>query len=168
MWWFYMTWFPKFLYDHHQLDLKHIGLPLVIVYLMADIGSVAGGGLSSFMLHRGWSVNRRRKTALLIPALAILPVMFAQEVSGLWSAVLLLGLATASHQAFSSNLYTLVSDTFPRRGRLGRGDWWDLRVSGGDDFPGDRRIRRGQTSELHDSVHLFGWLTWWRLRAFNC
>jgi ACS family hexuronate transporter-like MFS transporter len=115
MWWFYMTWFPKFLYDHHQLDLKHIGLPLVIVYLMADIGSVAGGGLSSFMLHRGFSVNAARKTALLIPALAILPVMFAQEVNGLWSAVLLLGLATASHQAFSSNLYTLVSDTFPKR-----------------------------------------------------
>jgi ACS family hexuronate transporter-like MFS transporter len=115
MWWFYMTWFPKFLYDHHQLDLQHIGLPLVIVYLMADIGSVAGGGLSSFMLHRGWSVNAARKTALLISSLAILPVMFAQQVSGLWSAVFLLGLATASHQAFSSNLYTLVSDTFPKR-----------------------------------------------------
>ncbi len=115
MWWFYMTWFPKFLYDHHQLDLKNIGLPLVIVYLMADIGSIAGGGLSSFMLHRGWTVNAARKTALLIPALAILPVMFSQQVSGLWSAVFLLGLATASHQAFSSNLYTLVSDTFPKR-----------------------------------------------------
>jgi len=115
MWWFYMTWFPKFLFDHHQLDLKHIGLPLVIVYLMADIGSIAGGGMSSFMLHRGWSVNAARKTALLIPSLAILPVMFSQEVSGLWSAVFLLGLATASHQAFSSNLYTLVSDTFPKR-----------------------------------------------------
>lgn len=110
-----MTWFPKFLYDHHQLDLKHIGLPLVIVYLMADVGSVAGGALSSFMIHRKWSVNAARKTALLIPALAILPVVGAQQVDGLWSAVFLLGLATASHQAFSSNLYTLVSDTFPKR-----------------------------------------------------
>ena len=115
MWWFYMTWFPKFLYDQHKLDLKTIGLPLIIVYLMADVGSIAGGWLSSSMIHRGQSVNAARKTALLVPALAVLPIMFSQNVTGLWSAVFLLGLATASHQAFSSNLYTLVSDTFPKR-----------------------------------------------------
>jgi ACS family hexuronate transporter-like MFS transporter len=115
MWWFYMTWFPKFLYDHHGLDLKTIGLPLIVVYVMADVGSIAGGWLSSSMIHRGWSVNAARKTALLVAALAITPVMFAQNVTGLWGAVALLGLATASHQAFSSNLYTLVSDTFPKR-----------------------------------------------------
>ncbi|HEY7117851.1 MAG TPA: MFS transporter [Tepidisphaeraceae bacterium] len=115
MWWFYMTWFPKFLYDHHQLNLKTIGLPLVVVYVMADVGSIAGGWLSSSLIHRGWGVNAARKTALLICAVAIVPVMFAQNVTGLWGAVALLGLATASHQGFSSNLYTLVSDTFPKR-----------------------------------------------------
>jgi ACS family hexuronate transporter-like MFS transporter len=115
MWWFYMTWFPKFLYDHHGLDLKTIGLPLIVVYLMADVGSIGGGWLSSSMIKRGWSVNLSRKTAMLICALGVTPVMFAQGVQGLWGAVFLLGLATACHQGFSSNLYTLVSDTFPKR-----------------------------------------------------
>jgi ACS family hexuronate transporter-like MFS transporter len=115
MWWFYMTWFPKFLYDHHALDLKTIGLPLIVVYLMADVGSISGGWLSSSMIRRGWSVNRSRKTAMLICALTVTPIMFAQSITGLWGAVFLLGLATASHQGFSSNLYTLVSDTFPKR-----------------------------------------------------
>jgi ACS family hexuronate transporter-like MFS transporter len=115
MWWFYMTWFPKFLYDHHGLNLKTIGLPLIVVYVMADVGSIGGGWLSSAMIRRGWSVNAARKTALLLCALAVTPIMFAQGVTGLWGAVALLGLATASHQGFSSNLYTLVSDTFPKR-----------------------------------------------------
>jgi MFS transporter, ACS family, hexuronate transporter len=115
MWWFYMTWFPKFLYDHHGLNLKTIGLPLVVVYVMADVGSIGGGWLSSSMIKRGWSVNAARKTALLICALTVTPIFFAQSVTGLWGAVFILGMCTASHQGFSSNLYTLVSDTFPRR-----------------------------------------------------
>jgi len=115
MWWFYMTWIPKFLHDRHGLDLTHIGPPLVAIYVLADIGSVSGGFLSSALIKRGISVNAARKTALLICALGVLPIMFAQSVSGTWSAVLILGLATASHQGFSSNLYTLVSDMFPKR-----------------------------------------------------
>jgi ACS family hexuronate transporter-like MFS transporter len=115
MWWFYMTWLPKFLYDHHHLDLSHIGLPLVVIYLMSDIGSISGGWISSFLIKRGATVNVARKTAMLLCALGVLPIMFTQQVSGLWPAVLILGLATAAHQGFSSNLYTLVSDMFPRR-----------------------------------------------------
>jgi ACS family hexuronate transporter-like MFS transporter len=115
MWWFYMTWFPKFLYDHHGLNLKTIGLPLIVVYLMADVGSIGGGWMSSWMIKRGWSVNASRKAALLLAALTVTPIMFAQNVTGLWGAVFIMGMCTASHQAFSSNLYTLVSDTFPRR-----------------------------------------------------
>lgn len=115
MWWFYMTWLPKFLYDRHDLNLLQIGLPLIVIYLMADVGSISGGWLSSAMIKRGYTINRARKTALLICALGVLPIMFAQYVSGMWTAVLILGLATASHQGFSSNLYTLVSDMFPRR-----------------------------------------------------
>lgn len=115
MWWFYMSWFPTFLASHHNLDLQHIGLPLIVVYVLADIGSIAGGWLSSIMIKAGFSINVSRKIAMLIPALGVVPVIFAQNVSGMWSAVLLMGLATASHQAFSSNLYTLVSDTFPKR-----------------------------------------------------
>lgn len=115
MWWFFMAWFPKFLNTHHNLNLLKIGLPLVVIYLLADAGSIAGGWLSSSMIKRGASVNRARKTALFICALGVLPIMFSQNISDLWAGVLVLGLATAAHQGFSSNLYTLVSDMFPRR-----------------------------------------------------
>ncbi len=115
MWWFYMTWFPKFLNKQHKLDLLSIGLPLIIIYLMSDIGSISGGWLSSSMIKRGSSINRARKTAIFICALGVVPIMFAQQVSGLWSAVLIMGLATAAHQGFSSNIYTTVSDMFPKR-----------------------------------------------------
>lgn len=115
IWWFYMTWVPKFLHQQHGLQLAKIGLPLVVVYLMADLGSIGGGWLSSTLIHRGWSVNRARKLALLVCALGVTPIVFAANVSNLWVAVGLIGLATASHQGFSSNLYTLVSDMFPRR-----------------------------------------------------
>lgn len=115
MWWFYMTWFPKFLNSNHGLNLLTIGVPLIVIYVMADLGSIAGGWLSSSMIKRGATVNRARKTAFLVCALAMSPVFFAQSISGLWPAVLVLGLATAAHQGFSSNLYTLVSDLFPRQ-----------------------------------------------------
>jgi ACS family hexuronate transporter-like MFS transporter len=115
MWWFYMTWLPKFLHDRHGLDLLQIGLPLILIYVMADIGSIAGGWLSSSMMKRGISVNRARKTAMFFCSIGVLPIVFAQSVSGMWTAVLILGLATASHQGFSTNLYTLVSDMFPKR-----------------------------------------------------
>lgn len=115
MWWFYMTWFPNFLHDRHGLDLLHIGLPLVVIYVLSDAGSIAGGWLSSAMIRGGYSINVARKTALFVPAVGVVPIMFAQHVNGLWPAVLLLGLATAAHQAFSTNLYTLVGDMFPKR-----------------------------------------------------
>src|SRR6185369_8009236 len=76
---------------------------------------VSGGFLSSALIKRGASVNAARKTALLVCALGVVPIMFAQSVSETWTAVWILGLATASHQGFSSNLYTLVSDMFPKR-----------------------------------------------------
>ena len=117
MWWFYMVWFANFLYDRYGLDLKRIGLPLITVYLIADVGSVAGGWVSSTMIHRGYTVNRARKTALFLCALLVVPIMFAAMPGKdwIWVSVILLGLATAGHQGFSSNLFTLVSDTFPRR-----------------------------------------------------
>jgi ACS family hexuronate transporter-like MFS transporter len=115
MWWFYMSWFPKFLNTEYKLDLQTIGPPLIIIYLMSDAGSVSGGWLSSSMIKRGFTVNRARKTALFVCALGMLPIIFAQKVSSQTAAVLILGLATASHQGFSSNLYTLVSDMFPKR-----------------------------------------------------
>jgi ACS family hexuronate transporter-like MFS transporter len=115
IWWFYLFWSAKFLADRFGADLKRIGLPLVTIYLMADLGSVAGGWLSSWLLARGWTPNRARKTALVACALCVVPVAFAPVVADMWTAVVLIGLAAAAHQGFSANIYTLASDMFPRR-----------------------------------------------------
>jgi len=115
IWWFYLFWAAKFLSEKFNVDLEHIRLPLIVIYLLADIGSVAGGWLSSWLLERGWTPNAARKTALLVCAVAVVPVVATPLVSNLWSAVLLISLAAAAHQGFSANLFTLTSDMFPRR-----------------------------------------------------
>jgi ACS family hexuronate transporter-like MFS transporter len=115
VWWFLTFWLPKFLNSEHGLTLTDLGPPLVAIYLMADGGSIAGGWIASAFLKRGWSANRARKSAMLICATLVVPVMFAAKARNLWVAVALIGLAGASHQGWSANLYTLVSDTFPRR-----------------------------------------------------
>jgi ACS family hexuronate transporter-like MFS transporter len=118
-WWFYMVWFAKFLKDRYGLDLTRIGLPLIVVFVLADLGSIAGGWLSSSMIRRGSSVNRARKTAMFLSACIVVPIMFASNPTNQWISIVLLGMATAGHQGFSSNLYTLVSDTFPKRAVAG-------------------------------------------------
>ncbi len=114
IWWMFLFWLPDFLGKRHGLDLKSFGIPLVIIYLMSDVGSVTGGWLSSTMMKRGYSLNRSRKLAMLICAVCALPVGFAAFADQLWIAVAIIGLATAAHQGFSANLYTLPSDVFPR------------------------------------------------------
>ncbi|MDQ6677621.1 MAG: MFS transporter [Acidobacteriota bacterium] len=114
IWWFYLYWLPKFFYSRFGLTLDKIGPPLVIVYLSADVGSIGGGWLSSFLIARGWSVNRARKTALLACALAVIPIVTVAQSKNVWYAVAVLSLATAAHQGWSANLFTLVSDMFPR------------------------------------------------------
>jgi len=115
IWWFYLFWFPLFMNDRFGVNLASIGLPMITVYLMADVGSVGGGWLSSFLLKRNWTVNAARKTAMLICALCILPVSMAPHVSGAWVAVFLIGIATAAHQGFSANIFATTSDMFPRK-----------------------------------------------------
>ena len=115
IWWFYLTWSAKFFADKFAVDLKRIGPPLITIYLLADIGSVGGGWLSSWLLKRGHSANFARKTALSVCALCVVPVMLAPIVPNMWAAVLLIALAAAAHQGFSANLFTLTSDLFPRR-----------------------------------------------------
>jgi len=114
VWWFYLFWLPGYLGDRYHLDLKSFGPPLVVVYLLSDVGSIAGGWLSGRLMKSGWSVNAARKTTMLICACAILPIFAVQSIDNLWVAVGIIGLATAGHQAFSANLYTLPSDLFPR------------------------------------------------------
>lgn len=113
IWWFYLFWIPDFLERRHGLSLRQIGLPILAIYVMADVGSVAGGWLSSFLLRQGKTVNIARKAALLVCALSVVPIIFASSVESSWAAVLLLGLAAAGHQGFSTNLLTLPSDMFP-------------------------------------------------------
>ncbi|MBA3763035.1 MAG: MFS transporter, partial [Chthoniobacterales bacterium] len=115
VWWFYLFWLPDFLGKTYKLDLKNIGLPLIVIFIMADIGSIMGGWLSSALIKRGWTINAGRKTAMLICALSVVPIVFAAKAANLWVAVVLIGLATAAHQGWSANLFTLTSDMFPRR-----------------------------------------------------
>jgi ACS family hexuronate transporter-like MFS transporter len=114
IWWFFLFWLPKFLNTRYGLSLSELGPPLVVIYIISDIGSITGGWLSSGLIKRGWTVNRARKTAMLICALSVVPIVVAASVSSLWIAVALIGLATAAHQGWSANLYTLTSDMFPR------------------------------------------------------
>jgi ACS family hexuronate transporter-like MFS transporter len=115
IWWFYLFWFPLFMADRFNVDLRGIGLPMITVYLLADVGSVGGGWFSSALLKRGWSANAARKTAMLACALLILPVILAPHVDDQWVAVWLVGTAAAAHQGFSANIFTLTSDMFPRK-----------------------------------------------------
>jgi ACS family hexuronate transporter-like MFS transporter len=114
IWWMFLFWLPDFLGKRHGLDLSSFGPPLVAIYLLSDVGSMAGGWLSSRMIQAGLTINTARKTTMLICALAAVPVAFAAEIDSLWLAVGVIGLATAAHQGFSANLYTLPSDVFPR------------------------------------------------------
>ncbi|WP_394842769.1 MFS transporter [Pendulispora brunnea] len=114
IWWMFLFWLPDFLNKRHGLNLKSFGPPLVVIYLLSDVGSIGGGWLSSQMMKRGLSMNRARKTAMLICAFCAIPVGFAAFAENLWVAVGIIGLATAAHQGFSANLYTLPGDVFPR------------------------------------------------------
>lgn len=115
IWWFYLFWVPGFLQDKHGLALTGIGIPLMVIYVISDVGSVAGGWISSSLIRRGRSVNASRKMAMLLCAVGVIPVIFAYRVESTWSAVALIGLAAACHQGFSANLYTITSDMFPAR-----------------------------------------------------
>ena len=115
IWYLYLFWLPDFLGKTYGLNLKTIGAPLIAIYLIADVGSIGGGWLSSAFIKRGWSVNAGRKTAMLICAVCVVPVGLAAYASNVWLAVALVGLAAAAHQGWSANIFTLVSDMFPRR-----------------------------------------------------
>ena len=115
IWWLYLFWIPDFLHRRHGINLQSMALPLGVIYLVADVGSIGGGWLSSALLKRGWTPNQARKTAMLACALAVVPMAFAAKVDSEWIAVALLGIATAAHQGWSANVYTLASDMFPRQ-----------------------------------------------------
>jgi ACS family hexuronate transporter-like MFS transporter len=114
VWWFYLYWLPKFLDSRYGVKLAQVAAPIIVVYLIADVGSVGGGWLSSALIKRGWSVNRARKTTMLSMALLIVPTTLVSRAPSMWAAVLIVGVAAAAHQAWSANVYTLASDMFPK------------------------------------------------------
>jgi ACS family hexuronate transporter-like MFS transporter len=114
IWWFFLFWLPGYLFERYDLDLKTFGLPLAAIYLISDFGSIAGGWMSSKLIANGRTPNFARKLTMFVCAVCVLPIFFAQGISSVWGAVAVIGLATAAHQAFSANLYTLPSDIFPR------------------------------------------------------
>src|SRR4051812_29771385 len=114
IWWFYLYWLPKFLDARYGVNLSKVAAPLIVIYLLADGGSVFGGWLSGAFIKRGWSVNAGRKTTMLIAALLILPTVFAPSATNMWVAVLIVGVAAAAHQWWSANIFTLSSDMFPK------------------------------------------------------
>ena len=115
IWWFFLFWLPDFFGKNYGLDLKTFGPPLIAIYLLADVGSIGGGWLSSRLIARGWTVNAGRKTAMLVCAACVLPVSLAVYAENLIVAVAIIGLAAAAHQGWSANLFTLASDVMPRR-----------------------------------------------------
>jgi MFS transporter, ACS family, hexuronate transporter len=115
VWWFYLFWGAKFLSEQFGVDIKNIGLPFLIIFIMADAGSLLGGYTSGVLIKKGWSVNKARKMMLLVCAIIILPVTLVPMVAGKWIAVWLIGLGAAGHQSWSINSYTLVPDVFPKK-----------------------------------------------------
>jgi len=115
VWWFYLFWGAKFLFETFGVDINNIGLPFLIIFIMADAGSILGGLASGSLIKKGWSINKARKIILLINAAIILPVALVPVMASKWIAVFLIGLGAAGHQSWSINSYTLVSDVFPKK-----------------------------------------------------
>ena len=115
IWRWYLYLLPLFFNSQFHLDIKSFGPPFVLIYCLADLGSIGGGWLSSGLIRRGWTVNAARKTAMLLCACCVVPVVLVTRVENMWVAVWLVGLAAAAHQGWSANLFTTASDMFPKQ-----------------------------------------------------
>lgn len=111
----FLFWLPKFLNENYGVSLLEFGPPLVVIYLVSDLGSIAGGWLSSWFVQQGKSIDFARKTTILICGLFAVPIFFASQTDNMWLAVALISLGTAAHQACSANIFTVMSDVFPQR-----------------------------------------------------
>ncbi|MEN8229856.1 MAG: MFS transporter [Bacteroidota bacterium] len=114
VWWFFLFWIPDYLNKSHGVDIKEVVLPLIIIYALSSAGGIAGGWISSRFIKKGRSVGFARKATILICALVILPVMLVSQVDSLWVAIGLIAVAAAGHQGWASNIFTLVSDMYPK------------------------------------------------------
>jgi ACS family hexuronate transporter-like MFS transporter len=114
IWWFFLYWLPKFLNSNYNINLTNIGLPLVIIYVVSIGGSIFGGWMSSFLINRGMNPVKARKNTIFLMALFVVPIFFASLTANLWVAVLLISMATFAHQGYAANIFTIVSDIFPK------------------------------------------------------
>ncbi len=116
IWWFYLFWIPGWLRDTRGIDIKGLMLPLAVIYTSTTVGSIFGGWLSSFLIKKGWPVYKARTGAMLLFAVMVTPIMFVQaDGIGYWGAIAIISLAASSHQAWSANIFTTVSDMFPKK-----------------------------------------------------
>lgn len=117
IWWFYLFWLPDFLKKQYQLSSTELAIPTALVYVISSFGSIGGGWLPLKLVNNGWPVFKARKTSMLIYAFCVLPIVFAQLLGSInmWLAVLVIGVAAAAHQAWSANIFTTVSDMFPKK-----------------------------------------------------
>jgi ACS family hexuronate transporter-like MFS transporter len=114
IWWFFLYWLPKYLSEQFGLELQGLGLPLIIIYTMSSLGGIGGGWLSSYFIKTGKSVDFARKTTILIVALMVMPIILLAWYPSIVLAIVLISLATAAHQGWASNIYTVVSDIYPK------------------------------------------------------
>jgi ACS family hexuronate transporter-like MFS transporter len=130
IWWFYLFWLPDFLESQYNLKGTEIAIPVALVYTMSTFGSVGGGWLPMNLIKNNWPVFKARKTSMFIYALFVIPIIFAQILGGvnMWLAVIVIGIAASAHQAWSANIFTTVSDMFPKAhywfGNGFRGNVW--------------------------------------------
>ncbi len=117
VWWFYLFWLPAFLKAQYGLTGTEVAIPVALVYTMSTVGSIYGGWLPLNFIKKGWPVFKARRTSMLIYAIAVVPVVFAQLLGSIdmWLAVIVIGIATSAHQAWSANIFTTVSDMFPKK-----------------------------------------------------
>ena len=115
VWFLMLFWLPKYFSTTYDVDLKVVLLPMILMYLLSDVGSIAGGWFSSRLIQQGRTPNFARKVTMIIAGLCVLPLLFVTGVSNMWLAVLLIGIALAGHQAFSTNLLSIPPDMFPKR-----------------------------------------------------
>jgi MFS transporter, ACS family, hexuronate transporter len=114
IWWFFLYWLPKYLHSNYHIDLTKIGLPLVVIYVVSMGGSIFGGWLSSFLIKRGKNPLAARKLTIFFMALLVVPIFFTSFTSNMWLAVLLISMATFAHQGYAANIFTIVSDIYPK------------------------------------------------------
>ncbi|WP_461068316.1 MFS transporter [Spirosoma horti] len=115
IWWFFLFWLPSYLANIYHLDLKKLGLPLIVIYLAATIGSVGGGWLSSMLIRKGWHPTRARQWSMALFAICVMPVMLISQMNSMWPVIAILSLAVAAHQAWSANIFTVAADQFPKQ-----------------------------------------------------